>query len=65
MDENDGYVNNTRSIHFLVIVLDLPPMAVPAIGSYTIRLLADVESYPESYFEILAQKGKKLFFHQK
>ncbi len=28
----------------------------------TLRLLADIVSYPKSYFEILAQKGKKLFF---
>ncbi len=27
-----------------------------------LRLLAEVVSYPKSYFEILAQKGKKLFF---
>lgn len=30
-----------------------------------IRLLADVVSYPKSYSEILAHKGKKLFFHEK
>ncbi len=30
-----------------------------------VRLLADGVSYSKSYFEILAQKGKKLFFDQK
>ncbi len=33
-----------------------------ALRELVFRLLADIVSYPKSYFEILTQIGKKLFF---
>ncbi len=37
----------------------------PSNPQEEVRLLADVEGYPKSYFQILAQKGKKLLLDQK